>query len=79
MVLSEYIIVQLILIFWAFYIIRNNPIKSNPADKSDYNFSQYVLVSNILSMCIFNVLLLVYYFNDESIIMPIWQSIKNIF
>ena len=35
MTLAEYLIVQLLLIFWAIYVIKNNPTKSNPSDKAD--------------------------------------------
>lgn len=77
MTLLEYIIIQLLLIFWAIYVIKNNPIKSNPSDKADYNYSQYSLVSNIISVVILSVILLIAYIEDESVIIIIWNSIKG--
>lgn len=79
MTLAEYIIVQLLLIFWAIYVIKNNPIKSNPSNKADYNYSQYSLVSNIISVVILSVILLIAYVEDESVIITIWESIKGFF
>jgi len=79
MTLLEYIIVQLLLIFWAIYVIKNNPIKSNRSDKADYNYSQYSLVSNIISVVIFSVILLIAYIKNESVIITIWESIRGVF
>lgn len=79
MTLAEYLIVQLLLIFWAIYVIKNNPTKSNPSDKADYNYSQHVLVSSLISIIIFSVFLLRFYLDDISFVRPIWESIKGFF
>lgn len=79
MTLAEYLIVQLLLIFWAIYVIKNNPIKSNPLHKANYNYSQYSLVSNTISVVILSVILLIAYIKNESVIITIWESIRGFF